>query len=102
MKAEMIRGSGNVYRDFNLPDADVRQFKAILAAEIIKKLDKKCLSVRKAQSLTGVPAADFSRIRNADLGRFSSDRLMMILNKLGSRIEVSVRVKERKLEAVHA
>ena len=102
MKEEIIRGSGNVYRDFNLPDADVRQFKAILAAEIIKTLDKKGLSVRKAQSLTGVPAADFSRIRTADLERFSSDRLMMILNKLGSRVEVSVRVKERKLEAVHA
>ena len=102
MKEEIIRGSGNVYRDFNLPDADVRQFKAILAAEIIKTLDKKGLSVRKAQSLTGVPAADFSRIRTADLERFSSDRLMMMLNKLGSRVEVSVRVKERKLEAVHA
>ena len=102
MKEEMIRGSGNVYRDFNVPDADVRQFKAILAAEIIKTLDRKELSVRKAQRLTGVPAADFSRIRTADLERFSSDRLMMILNKLGSRVEVSVRVKERKLEAVHA
>ncbi|NOS81270.1 MAG: XRE family transcriptional regulator [Nitrospira sp.] len=58
-----IRGSGNVYRDCNLPDADVRQFKAILAAEIIKTLDNKSLSVRKAQSLTGVPAADFLRIQ---------------------------------------
>ena len=96
------RGSGNVYRDFNMPDADVRQLKAILAAEIIKTLDKKELSVRKAQRLTGVPAADFSRIRTADLERFSSDRLMTILNKLGSRVEVSVRVKERKREAVHA
>lgn len=102
MKEELIRGSGNVYQDLKIPDADVRQFKAILTAEIIKTLDKKELSVRKAQSLTGVPAADFSRIRTADLERFSSDRLMMILNKLGSRVEVSVRVKERKLEAVHA
>ena len=102
MKEEIIRGSGNVYQDLKIPDADVRQFKAILAAEIIKNLDKKGLSVRKAQSLTGVPAADLSRIRNADLERFTSDRMMMILNKLGSRVEVSVRVKERKLEAVHA
>ena len=102
MKEEIIRGSGNIYRDFKVPDADVRQFKAILTAGIIKSLDKKSLSVRKAQSLTRVPAADFSRIRTADLERFSSDRLMMILNKLGSRVEVSVRVKERKLEAVHA
>ena len=102
MKEEIIRGSGNVYQDLKIPDADIRQFKAILAAEIIKTLDKKELSVRKAQSLTGVPAADFSRIRTADLERFSSDRLMLILNKLGSRVEVSVRVKEQKLEAVHA
>ncbi len=102
MKEEIIRGSGNVYRDLNMPDADVRQLKAILAAEIIKTLDKKELSVRKAQRLTGVPAADFSRIRTADLERFSSDRLMTILNKLGSRVDVSVRVKERKQEAVHA
>ena len=96
------RGSGNVYRDFSMPDADVRQLKAILAAEIIKTLDKKELSVRKAQRLTGVPAADFSRIRTAYLERSSSDRLMTILNKLGARVEVSVRVKERKREAVHA
>ena len=96
------RGSGHVYRDFHVPDADVRQLKAILAAAIMKNLDKKGLSVRKAQRLTGVPAADFSRIRTADLERFSSDRLMTILNKLGSRVEVSVRVKERKREAVHA
>ena len=102
MKEEIIRGSGNVYQDLKIPDADVRQFKAILAAEIIKTLDKKELSVRKAQRLTGVPAADFSRIRTADLERFSSDRLMTILNKLGSRVEVSVRVKARKQEAVHA
>ena len=96
------RGSGNVYRDLNMPDADVRQLKAILAAAIIRTLDKKELSVRKAQRLTGVPAADFSRIRTADVERFSSDRLMTILNTLGSRVDVSVRVKERKREAVHA
>ena len=96
------RGSGHVDRDFHVPDADVRQLKAVLAAAIMKTLDKKGLSVRKAQRLTGVPAADVSRIRNADLERFTSDRMMMILNKLGSRVEVSVRVKERKREAVHA
>ena len=96
-----MRGSGNVYRDLTVPDADVRQLKAILAAAIIKNLDKEGLSVRKAQRLTGVPAADVSRIRHADLERFTSDR-MMILNKLGSRVEVSVRVKERKREAIYA
>lgn len=90
---EVIRGSGNVYRDLGKENADIEQFKGILAAEIIKALDREGLSVRKAHHRTGIAAADFSRIRNADLGRFTSDRLMAILNRLGSRVEVAVKVR---------
>ena len=89
---EVVQGSGNVFRDLHAPNADVQQFKSILAAEIIKTLDREGLSVRAAQRRSGVPAADFSRIRNAALDRFTVDRLMSILNRLGSRIEVKVRV----------
>ena len=89
----LIRGSGNVYRDFNVVDADVRQLKAILAAEIIKTLDRDGLSVRKAQGLTGIDAGDFSRVRNADFRRISVERLMTMINGLGSRVEVKVKVR---------
>jgi hypothetical protein len=61
---EVIRGSGNVYRDVGKDNPDLRQFKANLATEIIKALDRDRLAVRKAQALTGIAAADFSRIRN--------------------------------------
>jgi len=90
---EIVRGSGNVFRDFAKEDADVQQLKALLAAEIIKKLDREGLSVRKAQALTHIAAADFSRIRNADLSRFTVDRLMTIMNRLGSRVEVAIKVQ---------
>ena len=96
MKREPLRvtlGSGNVFRDLQRGNADAEQFKAILAAEIIKLLDRERLSVRAAQQRTGIAAADFSRIRNAELGRFTVDRLMSIVNRLGSRIEVKVRVR---------
>ena len=89
---ETVRGSGNIYRDFDVPDADVRQLKSILAAEIIKTLDKKGLSVRKAQALTGIDAGDFSRVRNADFRRISVERLMAMITGLGSRVEVAVRL----------
>ncbi|MBI4382868.1 MAG: XRE family transcriptional regulator [Nitrospinae bacterium] len=75
-----------------MPDADVRQLKAILAAEIIKMLDRNELSVRKARSLAGIDAGDFSRIRNADFRRISVERMVAIINRLGSRVEVAVRV----------
>ena len=97
---ELVRGSGNIYRDFDVPDADVRQLKAILAAEIIKTLDKRGISVRKAQSLTGIDAGDFSRVRNADFRRISVERLMTMIKGLGSRVEVAV--TPRRSEARHA
>ena len=74
-RLEVTRGSGNVFRDLEHENADVEQFKAILAAEIIKALDRERLTVRAAHARRGNAAADFSPIRNADLGRFTLDRL---------------------------
>ena len=90
---ELVRGSGNVFRDLEHASPDVEQLKAILAAEIIKMLDRQGLSVRGAHTRTGVAAADFSRIRNADLGRFTLDRLLSTLNRLGARVDVRVKVR---------
>jgi len=92
-KLEVMRGSGNVFRDLGHENADAEQFKAILAAEIIKALDRERLTLRAAHGRTGIAAADFSRIRNADLGRFTVDRLMSIINRLGARVEVNVRLR---------
>ena len=95
-KLDVVKGSGNVFCDLGHKNADADQFKAILAAEIIKALDRDGLSVRGAQGRTGIAAADFSRIRNADLGRFTVDRLMSIINRLGSRVEVKIKVRRAK------
>ncbi|HVA63157.1 MAG TPA: helix-turn-helix transcriptional regulator [Terriglobales bacterium] len=92
-KLDVVRGCGNVFRDLGAKNADAEQLKAILAAEIIKVLTREKLTVRAAHARTGIAAADFSRIRNADLGRFTLDRLIAILNRLGARIEVRVRVR---------
>jgi predicted XRE-type DNA-binding protein len=90
---DVMRGSGNVFRDLGHKNADAEQFKAILAAEIVKVIDREDLTVRAAHRHTGIAAADFSRIRNADLGRFTVDRLISILNRLGARVDVKIRVR---------
>ena len=92
---EIIRGSGNVFRDLGYPNADREQLRALLAANIIGVLDERKLTVREAQEVTGVAAADFSRIRKANLGRFTIDRLMTILAKLGQEIEIKFDVHRR-------
>ena len=92
---ELVRGSGNVFRDFGRIDADVQQTKALLAARIIGILDDEGLSTRKAEGRTGVSHADFTRIRNVQLDRFTIDRLMTVLNKLGQHVDVQIDVHPR-------
>jgi predicted XRE-type DNA-binding protein len=92
---EIVRGSGNVFRDFDYPDADVRQAKALLAAQIIKVLDAEELSTRQAEARTGIAHSEFVRIRNVNLARFTIDRLVTILGRLGQQVEFSFTVPPR-------
>ena len=92
---ELVEGTGNVFRDFGDPHADLKHAKAILAARIIAVLDNRGLTVRKAGELTGFAAADFSRVRNANLERFTLDRLMKMLAALDDDIRVTVQVDAR-------
>lgn len=87
---EIVKGSGNVFRDLGVADADVRHMKAGLAAEIIGILDKRKLSVRRAAKLTGVDPSDISKIRNAELSRFTIDRLVKIINRMDRHVDVVI------------
>ena len=97
---ELVHGSGNVFRDLGYPDAEILQLKAILAGKIMDVLDEQKISVRRAHEMTGFDAADFSRVRQAKLRRFTVDRLMAMLGKLGQEVEVSVNVRPRR-RALH-
>ena len=91
---DLVRGSGNAFADFGHPNADAEQLKATLAAQIIHVLDTRQLTVRRAAELTGIAAADFSRIRRARLDRFTIDRLMMVLGRLKQTVKMVVRFEE--------
>ncbi len=95
-KMELVRGSGNAYRDFGRPDAGLEQARAIIAAKIIRVLDERELSTRDAEKLTGVAHSEFSRIRNTQLRRFTLDRLIGILGKLDEDVEVGLTFSPRK------
>ncbi len=94
-KFELVRGGGNVFRDFGRANAGVEQARAILAAKIIRTLDERGLSTREAERVTGVAHSEFSRIRNAKLERFTLDRMIAILGKLDEEVEVNVTFRSR-------
>ena len=85
-KLELVRASSNVYRDFGRANAGLEQARAITAAKIISALPARKLSTRNAEVLTGAAQSEFSRIRNAQLRRFTLDRLIAILGKLDKNV----------------
>jgi predicted XRE-type DNA-binding protein len=87
---DVVRGSGNVFRDLGLADADTEQMKSALAAEILKAMREQGLTHAAAAERAGVQRADISRICKVDLDRFTIDRLVRILNRLDRRVELVV------------
>jgi predicted XRE-type DNA-binding protein len=87
---DLIAGTGDVFADLGFADAPMMRLKSRVANEIVRTLDRRELSVRAAAKETGAAAADLSRIRNADLDRFTLDRLVRIAERLGCRVELKV------------
>jgi len=77
---EIVARSGNVFRDFGYPDADVRQ-----GVWRRKSQGARCekLSPGKPRPEPGVAHSEFVRIRNVNIARFTIDRLVTILGRLG-------------------
>jgi predicted XRE-type DNA-binding protein len=87
---ELMRGTGNVFADFGDADAEAKQLKARIAADIIATLNTRKLTAREGGKLAGLDGADIQRIRNADLSRFTIDRLVRVAYRLGRRVEMEV------------
>jgi predicted XRE-type DNA-binding protein len=87
------------FRDHVTGDAAANRIKVGLAQQIIRVLDEKSLTVRSAAEITGTSAADFSRIRQTKLARFTVDRLLNILNRLGQDVEFAVSVRPRPIRS---
>jgi predicted XRE-type DNA-binding protein len=83
-------GSGNVFADLGLPDAEELQAKANLVHVIINVIEDKGWTQRKAATVLGVAESEVSDIMNGKLHRFSRERLERYLNALGMDIRIQV------------
>ena len=92
---EIVKGSGNIFRDLGHASPDIELMKASLASEIIRVLNARKLSVRKAGKLAEVQYADISRVRNADLDKFTVDWLAKVFSRLEPHVEISMTFSER-------
>lgn len=96
---EIVRGSGNVFADLGLPDAEERQTKLRLAYALNEIVDARRLTQAEAAARLGLNQPKVSALRNYKLEGFSVERLMTLLNALDRDIEIVIRKKPRSRAA---
>ena len=89
-KLEVYRGSGNVFADLELPDADEYMAKSKLAVEIFKIIRRRRLTQAAAGKLLGISQPKVSALLNGRLDGFSTDRLFRFLNALGCDVRITI------------
>jgi predicted XRE-type DNA-binding protein len=96
----VTRGSGNVFRDLGLADADVLQAKADLIFRISAIIDKRGLTQIEAAQILAVSQPKISALLRGHLDGFSLERIMRFLAALDQKVEIKVRPKSRRDRAV--
>ena len=92
---EITRGSGNVFADLGLPDADERQTKLRLAYALNTIIEARRLTQAAAAAQLGLNQPKVSALRNYKLEGFSVERLMTLLTALDRDVEIVIRKKPR-------
>ena len=88
---EVEMGSGNVFADLGLPDADKLKIKSGLVIEITKAMRRLNLTQKAAAERMGIPQPKVSAMLHGDFTNLSERKLMDCLNRLGYDIEIKVK-----------
>jgi predicted XRE-type DNA-binding protein len=89
-RRRFARGSGNVFADLGLPDADELLAKARLAEAIDDAISRLALTQTEAARRLGVDQGTVSKLVNGRLDGFSQERLIRYLMALGESVEIVV------------
>ena len=89
-RTEVEAGTGNVFADLGYPDARERSLKVELAIEVNRILDSRALGQEAAAKLLGIRQPHVSDLVRYRLNRFSVERLMDFLTRLGRDVEIRI------------
>ena len=89
-------GTGNVFADLGYADAKERRLRVELALEVNRLLKQRGLTQARAAALLAVRQPHISDLARYRLNRFSAERLMEFLIRLGNDVEIRIRPKRSR------
>jgi predicted XRE-type DNA-binding protein len=90
------RGSGNIFADLGLPDADEHMLKARVVMFIDKRIAQLGLTQQAAADRMGISQSDVSKMLRGRFENFSLERLLRLVRLLGSDVEIKVTTRRRQ------
>jgi len=100
-KNKVTPGSGNVFADLGLPEAEDCLLKAQLTLKIQQFIEQKGMTQAEIAPLLGIDKPRVSNLMRGRLAGFSVERLFGLLNRLGHNIEVRISEEEHEPEDTH-
>ena len=94
---EVEAGSGNVFADLGLPNADKLKIKSGLVIEFTKAVRKLGLTQQAAARRMGITQPKLSGMMRGDFSNLSERKLMDCLNRLGYDIEIKVKPASKRV-----
>jgi predicted XRE-type DNA-binding protein len=89
-KASVAAGSGNVFADLGLPNADQELMKARLTLQIYRIIRERGLTQTEAGKILGISQPQVSALARNRSGHFSVGRLIDFLTALGHDVKITV------------
>lgn len=87
---DMETGSGNIFADLGLDDADELYTRTALGIQVMKTIRESGFSQKEAGKRLGLKQPEVSAIMRAKFRRFSQERLIGFLNKLEQKVTIQV------------
>jgi predicted XRE-type DNA-binding protein len=89
-KIEHEEGSGNVFADLGLPDADERLVRSKLGYHVYKLIADRNLKQRDIAALLGIKQPEVSHLMNGHFNRFTTDKLLGFLKRLDHKVTIEI------------
>jgi predicted XRE-type DNA-binding protein len=89
-------GSGNVFKDLGVPNAEEHLIKAQLVFKIDKIMKDKRLKQAAAAALLGVKQPDVSKMLRGEFRQFSVERLLRFLVALDQDVEIVIKPRRSR------
>jgi predicted XRE-type DNA-binding protein len=92
-------GSGNIFADLGLPNAQEHQLKAALVVQLKRLISERTITQSEAASIGGIKQPDLSKIMRGQLRGYSVEFLMRLLTAFEQDIEITVKPHRKRGEA---